>query len=504
MALPASLPFFQDNALNPLTSFCLCDRSRAAAFSEIAKMGRQSRGSLKSATDDGIAWHFIEHGDSAIGFTCQAAGWWFEPYLRQHRSPDAPDALPLDLRLRSFRFGCQSERLVWLIHRRILQIGASAISLCDAECGAAIWGHSRAAWPKHWRGEITRLLDSLTWLHIAPQLGTAVPQFGRNSALLVHAEDLRGKGHRDHCESDCPLQHGPTHHHYRVGIGRGFLGALEECAVEENEFGVRSYAFFDHRRLRRIGRQGHLTSIYVPAKLGSPAACRALTPRQHGLLQALIQEITRNRKKDHREVTTFHTIHGSVVPDFSGKPTHCPLLRVDATYVVFGCNGVRPGRGYRISSDGGWCKKAGYPRDRPDEFLRDLISMAHRLGLVLVGAVRSHDGWLNADQMLEQSLTTPGRRVLDGVHLRIYAPHNCWDRWAELFEWTEQSAAPAAISTVDQLAITLSARGIRQSVFARQLNIDPSLLSRFLSGRREMPQALLLRATQILETSPDV
>ena len=110
---------------------------------------------------------------------------------------------------------------------------------------------------------------------------------------------------------------------YRAGLPRS-LGALEDCATSENAHGVRTYAFFDQRKLSRLGRKGHLASIFLPAKLGSPAMCRTLTDNQHRLLQAIIQETTRNRKGNQNETTTAAIAENANVPDFGGATIDMP------------------------------------------------------------------------------------------------------------------------------------------------------------------------------------
>ena len=99
---------------------------------------------------------------------------------------------------------------------------------------------------------------------------------------------------------------------------------MEDCATSENAHGVRTYAFFDQRKLSRLGRKGHLASIFLPAKLGSPAMCRTLTDNQHRLLQAIIQETTRNRKGNQNETTTAAIAENANVPDFGGATIDMP------------------------------------------------------------------------------------------------------------------------------------------------------------------------------------
>lgn len=486
----------------------LCDRSRSKVFQAIAGLSRRWSEFQFSNSADGLPWHYIGVDESALGLTTIAGGWFFDPFLREHHSAEADAVLKqigsqtsnpkFQLLQSSLRFGPQSERLLWLIHRRVLQIGFSSIQLADRECATAIWGQSVSEWPKHWRGNIRRLLDSLTWLHVAARTASESFEFGNCSVLLAHTADLRRAALKDCCEADCPYRNVGTHHHYRVSIGRGFLGALEQCAKSENEFGVREYSFFDKKRLRRLGRDGHLGKVFMPAKLGIPARCRLLTSDQHRLLQALLQEETRHPKKDSRDPATPELVQRGNVPDFDGRMSICPLLRSDTQYVIFGGNGYRPGRGYLVNSTGGWCAKAGYPKDRPDLFVSDLRVLATHLELVVVGATRRPERWFDALQLARLANNQLGHRALADIHLRVYAPDNCRQRWAEFFGWRDTPSVVSAL-TPEHIATTLIARGIRRQEFARQLGIDPSLLSRYLSGRRPMPSVQLACAAELLQ-----
>ncbi len=51
------------------------------------------------------------------------------------------------------------------------------------------------------------------------------------------------------------------------------------------------------------GKTGKLVTIYLPAKLGDPAACSRLTHDQHRLLQAIVRETTRKTKTKRRDLS---------------------------------------------------------------------------------------------------------------------------------------------------------------------------------------------------------
>src|SRR5262249_23015059 len=78
-------------------------------------------------------------------------------------------------------------------------------------------------------------------------LGDFIPAEFHKEARIEVAElwfdrgDLRGKS-EDVCGDACG-RYEQRHHHYLINVGRGFLGILEQFAQEEDESGVRIYAF---------------------------------------------------------------------------------------------------------------------------------------------------------------------------------------------------------------------------------------------------------------------
>ena len=195
--------------MNISKTLLICDRSRLVAFAAVHNLRRLMLDSDTTTVSDGTVWHTIKAVDTVVAVNDTFPGWWFDPFLRRHKQADGIESqrpvsigeinVPGHTLLGSLHFGDQSVRLLWLIHQRVLQTGYSTLSLADDECATAIWGSSSASWPKHWRGDIRRCLDSLTWLHITAQSPTDshAALFYENSAVLVQAEDLRGTGDRD-------------------------------------------------------------------------------------------------------------------------------------------------------------------------------------------------------------------------------------------------------------------------------------------------------------------
>ena len=184
---------------------------------------------------------------------------------------------------------------------------------------------------------------------------------GKETALLTHVADLRGTPN-DVCGDGCEGLDVRRHHHFLVNVGRGFLGILEQFVQEEDDAGVRTYAFpvqGRYRRqsstLRKVGKSGQLVSIYLPAKLGNREACEALTASQHRLLQAIVRETTRNTKEERQSVSEAEVMKGNVIPTVNGKDSFaCDLLDPQGTFVGFNGNKLLKGRGYLVASEGGW------------------------------------------------------------------------------------------------------------------------------------------------------
>lgn len=56
---------------------------------------------------------------------------------------------------------------------------------------------------------------------------------------------------------------------------------------------------------------------------------------------------------------------------------------------------------------------------------------------------------------------------------------------------------------MDRLAALLAARGVKKVWLARELGIDPTLLSHYLSGRRPVPHDFYRRAARALRVRQD-
>lgn len=501
--------------------FILTDLVRAEQFARLG--GARALSDWCSWHDtSGVCWAGQRVGEAWLGFTWLGPGWVFDPYAQARRSADHTARCEAmrraeegrhqeQLRLVSRRIprGRRAERLLWAIHRRLLQQKLSVLRIADFELARAVWGCERDGWPRHWRQDLAVLLEGLTWLHAGTSEGSGPPNFGTHTALLTHTADLRGSV-QDDCADDCPGRGGPVHHHYLINVGRGFSGCLERFAVADDEFGVRRYEFpvgnkrSPGRTLWRTGKSGRLASVFLPAKLGRPAACEQLTAAQHRLLQALIRETTR-KKRGRRTGSSEPEVIGNAVPDATGRASiTCPMLAPGVDYVTFGGNKKRRGLGYRLTTPGGWLCKAGRSPSDLAVFLDDLAVLANRFDLLVAGLLPASNTWFRLEQLAAMA-SSSRRGLLDRVHLRVYTSADYVDRFSRFFGWSELPApdvSPTQISALE-LAGTLASRGISRRALADGIGLDGSLLSKMLAGKRRCAPEVIRAAQEWLSRQPE-
>src|SRR5262249_1392814 len=298
---------------------------------------------------------------------------------------------------------------------------------------------------------------SLSQLHLAMfhVCGTAWrPQFTMRSVAVASYEHLeRNRKRKGYCRPSCPLWNQPEpHNHFLIQIGYGFLGLLEKFAIRDDQ-GSRQFDFEQKKPPGEEGealiaarKRGEIVPVHLPTKVFGPSDWSQLTRGHRGIIQGLVREVTRVRKKgetkrlDRAEVRT-----GNRVPDIRGRhQVACPLLRTDGRYVSFNGNGLRRGLGYLIvGKKRGWLTRCGYlgvvdasgkwagPKGigrLTRQFLAELDEVAQLLGLTVVGLERTAGAWPTLAQVLEVAEMSNGLKSLNQIHLRIYGPEDYLER----------------------------------------------------------------------------
>lgn len=257
------------------------------------------------------------------------------------------------------------------------------------------------------------MLVTLKRLHFLPPTEADRP-FDFASRVLVSLRELKGTA-ANACGSQCVWSDRPRHNHFRINIGGGFLGVLEQFAEERNE-GVRRYRFPNTSRNQRvetlstIGRAGGMAQLYLPAKLGDHQAVKSFTAAQRRLLQALVHETTRDGSV-RGESRAAITVGRIVVGAHPRKHLDCPLLNADTSYVGFNGNKLRKGMGYLMRRAGGWQHKAGYGLEDTRKFLAD-FGVLDRLNVIPVGFAPDTRTFMSLDRMIALSASDHGLRVV--------------------------------------------------------------------------------------------
>lgn len=466
----------------------LCDRTRLQLFPAVATLG----GQLSRLT----AWHsplgewfrLLETPDLCIGIVVGTGD-----------SATGTDSTGPPVRGSPLRFGPHAERLLWFLHGQVLRTKSSRLLVSDREVSSALWPSPSARPPAHWRSDIAVLFQSLLRLRVVASDAND-DDFGPSTRLLTRAEDLRRDPAQDLCPDGCPSRGMGAHHHYLIQLGPAFLGHLEDCRLKAGTGESREYNFYHRRTLGRLSRQNRLGSVFLPAKLGAPGRTAALSPGQHRILQACLQEVTRVPARQRNQPVEHQVFTAGIIPNFRRELTRCPLLDPAQELIAFGGNGHRRGLGYQIASPGGWCAKAGYDVEQPQDFLRDLLALAAVLGLRIIGATRLPGDWIPGADLLSMASTPSGRQNLRHVHLRVYADADYWTQWATFFEWGPPRTSDSPLA---MLQVRFSTSGLSQRLLAQQVNLGPSLLCRYLSGSRRIPEDVFQRLMMFLAPGAD-
>ncbi len=317
------------------------------------------------------------------------------------------------------------------------------------------------------------------------------------------------------CERSCPDIGGPPHSHFLFYMGRAFSGVLGEFAGPSDEFDVHTFSIprsgqrvpKGRPSLRSVGESGFLMQAFLPAAIGSSADLASLSVSQQQLLQAVVREASRAKKGKRSEPTRDLLVVGNQIPNTAGRrPSACRLLDPQTTYVAFGGNRCRRGLGYKLTTAGGWLKKAGYePTDRQANystadllaFLSDLSVLAARLNLTVVGLDRRPENSYDLVQMIALSQTQRGRAIVDRLHLRIYGSPDYRDQWASQFGPVLALNSPPAVAetqNIGQLLQEMRQKRLSQRSLAKGIGKSHTFVCKVLAGTKPWPAGLLERA----------
>jgi hypothetical protein len=355
------------------------------------------------------------------------------------------------------------------------------------------------------------------------------------SAAVACYEDLeRNRRRKGLCRPGCPLWQRPEpHDHFLIQIGYGFLGLLENFATRDHE-GVRQFDFGQKRPRGGEGdavaaarKQGRIVPVHLPTKVFGASDWSELTRGQRGIIQGLVREVTRVRKRgETQRRDRADVLAGNRVPDVRGqREVGCPLLRADGRYVAFNGNGLRRGLGYLIvgHKKHGWLARCGHIGTADADgrragrkgmghmvrqFLAELAEVAQLLGLTVVGLTRTTGAWLTLAQVREIADQSGGWQGLSQVHLRVYGPEDYLDRCRRvLAERGGFSTIPGAdglpLSTDTEvlladpgvdLRVRLQRAGLSQDDLARHLGVSKSFVSKLLAGKKAWPEGMRERA----------
>jgi hypothetical protein len=324
------------------------------------------------------------------------------------------------------------------------------------------------------------------------------------------------------------LGSGIRHGHFMVQIGQGFMGVLEQYAIE-GEAG-RTYDF-DQKLDDRSGKiveaarkQGQLVTVNLLVKVFGPARWSRLSSKQQNIIQGLVREITRRRGKkvEGGRDDNGDVLVGNRLPATS--PNHravCNLLDRSGNYMAFNGNGRRRGMGYRVIGvkGTGWLAKCGYQvpsaaRERlvtVRGFLHDVEGVARILGLTVMGFHRPSQRWVSLETLQVIASQRSSITRVEQHDLRIYGPTDYHQRLRRYLEDNGQMRIPKpgdepgtdgeepAPHRNDELLVKMKRLGVTHRQLGEQLGHSQQFVSQVLGGRRPWPEGLLDRAEAYLE-----
>jgi hypothetical protein len=496
--------------------FILADRDRAEQYALLSSTQKLFHDFEVWQDEHGIVWARKRQGRHCFAVTMLGPNWVFNTHLQQQWADDLAcrrglmESYGADSQFdelsritKGLHLQHNSERIAWAIHQWVLRTKRSAVDIPDKLLARAIWGSNESARPRNWRKTLGDILQSLAQLHVTVWPDEGDPVLGHESAVLTFTQDMLGSQH-DRCDDDCPWFDGPEHSHFRVIIGPGFLGVLDQFAEQVDPSDPRTYEFRvrapigEGPTLRTLGRTGRLVSVYLPAKIGDRDACKTLSADQHRLLQLIVRETTRNTTGTLHDMTEAAVFVGNEVQGLhiKEKPIQCPQLEASRKYVGFNGRGGGKGLGYGLITPGGWLSRSGY--NSLPKFLADLAALSKQMGLIPVGVRSSNRQCHDLDRLRAFARTPDGCRALAKTHLRIYTPADYVQRWNDFFGWdaelpeSEQGPGFRTASLITQMTL----KGIMQRQLAQAIGVNEGFIGKVLRGKRRWPVERLKQAQE--------
>src|SRR5262249_19790152 len=171
--------------------------------------------------------------------------------------------------------------------------------------------------------------------------------------------------------------------------------------------------------------------------------------------------------------------------------------------------------------------RAGYPVPNDDRgggkgllaFLRDLSGLADRFGLIVYSIDPANGKWLDVNEMVAVARLPDGWKLLDRVHLRVYAPSDYLERWREQLARGADFAhlprgsgatAPRPVASPGlarrwktglpslDLALEVQRHNVKQKDLAGHLGVSPAFVCQVLKGQKRMPEEMLQLAREYL------
>ncbi len=423
--------------------------------------------------------------------------------------------------------------MVAAITQQVCKQRSGRIIVPDVLFGQLVWGGERHKWPKNWRQSLVKTLEKFadkemiehaTILEKEERNAECPPQcalFGRN-LRHSHFQITLTTNDEDHPQDKCfgtILGWLDIFGYGGAGENRRYLWNPKRFHADPEVF-VERWELEDAQReeeeqkefiktIRRLKKNGSLASVYFPILLFGSTRGMDLTINQQKIHRGITHELTRNKSKSTTDrIDKAEILIGGQVSqtEWSIASSLCPFLKRGVRYVGFNGNGSGKkkrkyhGRGYSLWS---WMTRVGYALSDDAEtrwqcvqrFFKDLDHLCHRFGFIVAGwHPRNHD-WLSFGCMKNLLRSSQGRRWLASCRIRIYTEADYLHRWRQLFAERsgfsiipgldrEENIESGPTDSRNNFLEFIRVNKVTQKALAKQLEVSPSLVSKYLTGKR--------------------